>query len=243
MITLGEVVIVGGGCYGSFYLRQLARARAAGAATWRRVLVVDRDPGCRAASAIVDMSDTEFVQARWSAFLDRWLGAPTRRADDMVVPSPLMPHLFADWVRTRATARWPEHRVEMVPVERAVGTPFDQLHPGDGNRYVSHADWICPVHCIEPATCPRIRAPRSWEMTETIAEWAGQGAADEGTPALGVFHCAHVTYGVGMVAARAVRDAADALDARLARHGSAEMVLASVSSCHGAIGVLRAEAR
>ena len=36
-IALGDVVIVGGGCYGSFYTAQLLRARERGAATWRRV--------------------------------------------------------------------------------------------------------------------------------------------------------------------------------------------------------------
>ena len=50
--TFGDVVIVGGGCYGSFYAGQLLRARERGAARWRRLLVVDRDPACRAAALI-----------------------------------------------------------------------------------------------------------------------------------------------------------------------------------------------
>lgn len=43
----GTIVVVGGGCYGSYYLRQLTRAVAAGALTCDRVVVVDRDPGCQ----------------------------------------------------------------------------------------------------------------------------------------------------------------------------------------------------
>jgi hypothetical protein len=46
---LGTVAIVGGGCYGTFYAGQLERARARDAARYRRILIVDRDPDCRAA--------------------------------------------------------------------------------------------------------------------------------------------------------------------------------------------------
>ena len=42
----GRIVIVGGGCYGSYYVRQLGRAQRAGAAEWDELIVVDRDPGC-----------------------------------------------------------------------------------------------------------------------------------------------------------------------------------------------------
>src|SRR5512133_265768 len=45
----GTIVVVGGGCYGSYYVRQLTRARDAGAIEYGRVLVVDRDPDCRVA--------------------------------------------------------------------------------------------------------------------------------------------------------------------------------------------------
>jgi len=50
----GTIVIVGGGCYGSYYLRQLTRARDAGAIEYARIIVVDRDPRCRVARAAAD---------------------------------------------------------------------------------------------------------------------------------------------------------------------------------------------
>ena len=46
----GTLIVVGGGCYGSYYVRQLGRARAAGALAWERLIVVDRDSGCRIAT-------------------------------------------------------------------------------------------------------------------------------------------------------------------------------------------------
>ncbi len=45
----GTIVVCGGGCYGGYYVRQLARARAASAISFDTLLVVDQDPYCRVA--------------------------------------------------------------------------------------------------------------------------------------------------------------------------------------------------
>ena len=46
-VQLGDVAIVGGGCYGTFYAGQLIRAAERGKTRFRRLLVVDRNPDCR----------------------------------------------------------------------------------------------------------------------------------------------------------------------------------------------------
>src|SRR5690606_31214973 len=165
MIELGQVAIIGGGCYGSFYLRQLVRAAADGALSWREILVVDADAECAAGELVGDVRNCRLVVERWDHFLNGWLDADHRDPSDRIVPSPLMPHVTAEWIARQAQQRWPRQSVALVPAEPEVGTPFDWLGPEDGVRYVSHADWICPVHCIEPERCPRIRAPRTWEMS------------------------------------------------------------------------------
>ena len=60
-VALGDVVIVGGGCYGSFYAGQLLRARERGTAAWRRLLVVDRNPDCRFAGELASAEGAELV--------------------------------------------------------------------------------------------------------------------------------------------------------------------------------------
>jgi len=239
MITLGEVAIMGGGCYGRFYLGQLQRAWHRDAVRWERLHVVDHDASCAAAAIIAGAPATELRCTTWVEFLAAWLDPTTRGPADRLVPTPLMPHLFADWLTDRTRRRWPSHTTRRIPVESPIGTPFDMLHPGDGNRYVSHADWICPIHCIEPADCPKIHAPRHWEMRETLAAW--NAARNGGAAELALFACQHVVYGVGMVDATALLRAAADLDARLQADDMAEMVIGSVSSCHGAVGLLRVE--
>ena len=164
-VVLRDVAIVGGGCYGTFYTGQLTQARERGKAEYRRLLVIDRDPDCRFARELGPGDDRELVVEDWDRFFDRWLARDDDGAGDAIVPSPLMPHLMFAWLSRRARARWPGRLVEHRPLELDAETPYDVLAP-DGTRYVSIADWLCPVHCIEPAIFPVIRAPRSWEISD-----------------------------------------------------------------------------
>ena len=229
---------MGGGCYGTFYGRQLIRAAERGALRYRRLLVIDHDRGCRFANEVGAAGDRELVVSDWGAFFDDWLGSsPVGEAPDAIVPSPLMPHLMYDWLVRRARARWPGRRIERRALPIGPGTPYDVLAP-DLTRYVSFADWLCPTHCIEPATCPVIRAPRTWEMSEALerlTDTLGRSAPTAG-PVL--FVCRHRVYGVGMFDVESVL-AGDRVVAQAGgAHPSVHVVVGTVSSCHGAAGLL-----
>ena len=66
---LRDVAIIGGGCYGTFYARQLETAHERGKLELCRVLVVDRDPGCRAANELRPAGHRRLVTASWDEFL------------------------------------------------------------------------------------------------------------------------------------------------------------------------------
>lgn len=239
VVRLGDVVVIGGGCYGSFYTGQLETAREKGSVQYRRLVVVDRNPDCAIAQAVPD-PQREVEVAEWDAFLDRWLpldapdpGGPP----DMIVPSPLMPHLMASWLLRQAIARWPDRDPQLAPVREPLGTPYDQLHPS-GVRYVSWADWLCPVHCIEPARCPVIRAPRHWEMGETLREWTLERHRHHRTVGPALFTCRHVVHGVGMYPTASAFAARDQLLELGSADEPGDLVVGSVSACHGAVALL-----
>jgi hypothetical protein len=238
-VALGDVAIVGGGCYGRFYAGQLLRARERSAARWRRLLVVDRDPHCRVGRELAGTVGVEVVAEDWAAFFDAWLARaePAGGPPDAIVPSPLMPHLMFDWLLRRARARWPQRAVERCPLPIGPGTPYDVAAP-DGTRYVSYADWLCPTHCIEPATCPVIRAPRTWDMAEAMAALAARLGLTRPTAGPVLFECRHRVYGVGMFDAAAVR-AGDALVERAGAGAPIDVLVGTISGCHGAAGLLR----
>lgn len=285
-MTYGTIVVCGGGCYGGYYVRQLARARAAGALSFDQLIVVDRDPQCAVARLIEAIGrddvaeiahhawhprrpDTpvtgratpevanslrdfayrglpiEFVAADWDAFFARWLGAairaPQAARHDAVVPSPLMPHLLADWVASRIAARHPGVSVTRAPLSAEPETPWRRSAP-DLAHYASFATWMCPINCIEPARCPETRGPRDWSMPVAVRR-ATDNAAQSDAPfdVVALFQTTHRAFGVGMF------DVADALRAETAiaqqRAGQGMRVLvASVSHCHGALAELHVTA-
>ena len=228
---------MGGGCYGTFYASQLAKAKARGKVEYRNVIVVDRNERCKARRELGEAPDRRFEVSDWGAFFDRALADAS---DDEIVPSPHMPHLMFEWVLRRARQRWPDRAVEVAPVPGTFPTPYDRAAGGpDETRYVSFADWICPTHCIEPALCPAIGAPRTWEMSDAVGSLAerlrGEGRAVAG-PAL--FVCKHRVFGVGMFSAAAVREGDRLVQEAGASGEPAAVLVGTISSCHGALNLL-----
>lgn len=234
----GRIVIVGGGCYGSYYLRQLGRAHRVAAADWDELIVVDRDPSCAVGRCTPDELPprTRLVVAEWHQYFEDYLasavGDPARR-HDAIVPSPLMPHLMADWLAARARHRWPERAVRTEPLLAEPEVPWQRAGE-DGTHYVSFAEWMCPINCIEPAKCPHTRGPRSWSLPVAVRKYVdAEGRRGRGLEPL-VFHCTHRTHGVGMID---VADVVDA-DAAIASGGmqrEAAFLIGTVSHCHGAL--------
>jgi len=250
LVQLGEVVIVGGGCYGTFYARQLTQARERGRATFERLLLVDQDPDCRFTRELGSAPDRELVVSGWDDFFDRYLaeraalvgtsdrlsaGLPVR--PDVIVPSPLMPHLMYHWLLRRAREHWPGREVATLPLPEGPGTPYDRAVP-DGTRYVSYADWLCPTHCVEPALCPVTRAPRTWEMEDAVTALTRRLGTRRPVAGPVIFRCEHLVFGVGTFAVADVL-AGDAMvrDAG-AGGGAVDLPVGTVSSCHGAVNLL-----
>ena len=140
--------------------------------------------------------------------------------------------------RPRAVAA--ARRSPSFPCRGSVPTPYDRSSRGaDETRYVSWADWICPTHCIEPALCPAIGAPRTWEMGDTVRDLAAQLRAS-GRPVADprLFVCKHQCSGVGCLR-RGQCLRAIAWWRRLALPATpAEILVGTISSCHGALNLL-----
>ena len=246
-----RIVVIGGGCYGSWYTQQLARAARNGALIAEDVVVVDRNPICRVASLLpageYDGLPVRLVRDSWQHYLASWLDAGhDALRNDALVPSPLMPHLCLDWLIDRARARWPDRTVQVTPLSRSTGMPWERAAP-DGRHYVSFATWICPVNCIEPVRCPATRGERDWSMPPALESYVtltnrvpceetiARTAPELRGPV--IFRCVHRTYGVGMVDAAAIAQA-DAHIAEWGSQGSVSVLVGTVSHCHGALGVL-----
>lgn len=230
------IIVVGGGCYGGYYVRQLDRAIKAGAIVAESIVVVDRDPSCPVANALaasqIQFPAATLEVAEWREYFERYLTeaavSPERFANDAIVPSPLMPHLMAEWLVARAKDRWPKRPVRTTTIDSPLAVRW-QRDGADGTHYVSFADWMCPINCIEPRMCPETRDVRDWSLPPTIDAFAREHGMHSA-----VMHCRHRAYGVGMFETAEVV-AADAVIRNAGEAGRAEVIIGTASHCHGAL--------
>lgn len=237
VVTLGDVIVIGGGCYGTFYAGQLEAARAKGKAIYRRLLVVDRNPDCRLSRELIAEPDRELVVEEWGEFLDRYLEAGNAPPGSVIVPSPLMPHLMYQWLMRRARRRWPSRVVETRPISESPQTPYDSIAP-DQTRYVSFADWLCPTHCVEPALCPVIRGPRTWEMAEAMEALTRKLSRSRPVAGPVLFRCQHTVFGVGTFSVADVLAGDQVVQEAGSSGAESDVLVGTVSSCHGAANLL-----
>lgn len=235
-----RLIIIGGGCYGCYHTRQLLKARQRGKIAADALIVVDRNPSCRALTEFAAEPLVRVVRADWATYLRAELGACPLDTDDRLVPAPFAPHLLFGWLLDSARAAAPERTIERVACELPLGLPYEQ---GDttGNRFISAASWICPATCIEPARCPAIRAPRTWELGDVVRA----GAARAATPyqQVALFTSRHYAFGIGAIpVADMARARQDLVSALVADAAPLRALVGTVSSCHGVLGELVAHA-
>lgn len=254
--------IMGGGCYGTFYARQLFRARAAGALRVEEIGVVDSAAEPAALARLGPTPPLRHYRERWDDFLDRTLagsggslpgdgaaspagpsaGGRAPSDDDILVTPPFTPHLALAWLLRTLPAQVAGRAWRLEPFAELPATPFRHQAEG-GPLLVSHADWVCPVNCIEPDRCPKIRGPRDWDMDRTARELASAlGAAGQPVDVVELFHCHHVAYGVGGYPLARLPAAARVLARAAARPTGMRALVGTISHCHGALNLLTAVA-
>ena len=233
-------IVLGGGCYGTFYTQQLIRAAEAGAIPQPEIVVVDHNERPRAMSEIGPDARVCFARADWADFFDTHLTRLPDDADDQIVPPPFTPHLALSWLLNTLRSRRSHITWEIEPFSVMPATPYVR-QAENGTLTASHADWICPVHCVEPSICPKTRGPRHWDMAITARELADQ-LTEHGQPVnqVHLLQCLHFTYGVGTYAASMLLKARNELmEARPDPGRPIRAIVGTVSRCHGAMHLLK----
>jgi hypothetical protein len=94
-MIFGTIVVCGGGCYGGYYVRQLARARTAGAVQLERIVVVDKDPACAVAMLIAAIQRDDLAAVAQHGWRMRRADA-TRRDTEAVAEYRGLPIAFEE---------------------------------------------------------------------------------------------------------------------------------------------------
>jgi hypothetical protein len=234
--------VIGGGCFGSFYVRQLLRYADRVQGPVERVIVIDRDPRCRVAREVSDPR-VELVIADWADALASMLGdAADRAAAGLAIPDRLVPSPWASHVLLEALQRVAAPRARRADPGEAgqlfatIGTPFVR-HLTGGDVALSFATWVCPVNCTEPPICPVLRQPLDWDMASAVANYA-LGRSNE-VRSFHIVQCLHEAFGVGTIPVAHLAREVIRLRRAAERSGPPFSVIATVSTCHGLAGAIR----
>lgn len=216
--------IAGGGCYGSYYVRQLDRARARGLLKVDEIIVVDRNPHCAVAPSLSEVAGARLEVADWLDFGEELYRNRNLWGDDMWVPTPLGPHIIFHWIKEKAKAVAFAGPLPQLPYAQVISS---------GSLVLSHAPGLCPVNCVEPILCPLTKSQRDWEMADTVREHIAATRGATGIEAVGLFVCQHHAHGVGTIPLQQLFSEWERL--KRCFHSGARIAVATVSSCHGIV--------
>jgi len=237
---LGEsmsVIIIGGGCFGTFYARQLLRAREEGKCGFSRLLVIDKNKNCRAFREIRD-SGVTFVSMDWEDYLHQYASESFHEGslavqEDVYIPSHWAPHLLRDMFlhRIQDDPGIPAVRVRKIEMENKIGTPYEVVLK-NGDHAVSFATWECPPHCIEPIKCPHTKKERDWEMGDFLKDFF-RGREENWFS----FFCRHLANGVAGIPMKDIYAEYLRLKDVVKENKNCRLAIMTHSSCHGLVSL------
>ncbi len=233
-----DFIIVGGGWYGSFYTRQLLRGVKI---NFDKLHVVDHDPHCQLMQEFGNHERVVFHHQDWKEYLTNYLEEQlTKRKrgeeiTDRYAPPCIAPHILLELFLERAAKEDPTLRFSTVPFKPEVGTPVDRTL-SSGHRALSFATWTCPYSCIEPPTCPHTRGPKDWDMKDYLTHYFKTSALQPNSTHL--FQCRHYAMGVGTIPVAEIVDEFLSFQKVVRTPGPHLSVMATISSCHGLMGLV-----
>lgn len=231
---LVELLVIGGGCSGTFHSERLLTAIGRGLIEKSELVIVDRNSENMATGRFAGRDGVTFVRSDWSTFLRGYFEKYSPGAGSRLIPAHMAPHLLFEVAASHVAARTGS-TVEMEPVTASFGLPFDK-EGEKGIRYISAAAWLCPFSCIEPGTCPATRGPRDWDLSVLVPQ-VMKSKADLSV----VFKTTHFAWGVGAISCDSIISAYEGI-VELARNKngrSMHVAVATTSNCHGVVGMLK----
>lgn len=229
--------LFGGGCYGRLHADHLMKAREKGKVYFDRICIIDRNPDAPACVRWVSHKDVSIETRDWIVWLvDYFARGRAMPSDELVLPC-IGPHLLFHTIKKLIEMQTHYHAVHL-PWEGRIGIPFE-MTLSSGMHAVSYALWRCPSTCIEPEICPGNGKLRNWEMRHFLKAHASTWRVGETTiDHIEIFFSRHRAWGVATLPVAEVLQAIERIMERLKNGNLQNLAVATVSSCHGLIGLM-----
>lgn len=216
--------VLGGHPLSCTYITSLLKARDEGLIAFDELHFVDENPRAR---AYADFGDR--VIGHEASYTDHLASLMSLEGDGIsVVPDHTAPHVFFQ-LFLKLLASDPQTKtksVELIALPEALGTPFEK-DLKTGLRALSYATWVCPLECDEPDHCPAKDDARDWHMGNMLREKI---------PALVLFECDQLAYGVAHIPLRTLQSEWEHVRGHVTSQKTASLTVATVSKCHGILG-------
>jgi len=226
MLEINNIIILGGGCYGSLFSKRLIKGKQKGLVSFSSLIVIDKNEDCKLKKEAKE-EDIIFYRADWLDFLVKEYPKIMRERDYLVVPC-IGPHFIFKYIEAKLRE---ENGYEMrLPIfNMKLGTPFEK--DVENNKYLSFAQWQCPPLCIEPQICPAINKTRSWNLKETLISYFKNHNEIAGDNVF-VFEIGNYINAVGLVEIKMILEAYEELRRKINKKFQ-KFMIATVSKCHG----------
>ncbi len=236
-IQVRNFYVVGGGCFGTQYTKWLLRSVGLGWLEFEKIYVIDKNSECKINKEVQDKR-VQWVNQDWLEFFPKLVADHfdnQKYFNDQWVPSPLSPHLiYHAFVKALAQLLQVAIQHQSFVEDPQAPTKFNLPN---GDLAMSHAQWRCPVNCIEPARCPAKRDTRTWEMRQTMQALQQNTHYDS----LHFVQCQHLCHAVGTIAVRQIFSEFKMLLDKVRQKQVKNFAVATVSSCHGILSAARVD--
>lgn len=151
---LNRFWIIGAGRFGRIAVERIAVRKPDA-----RITVVDKQP--------IDVAQNGFTTMRQDGI--QWLAENLTLASPVDVIVPAIPiHVAVEWIKYKIQKIYDIETFE-IPENWLTRLPHP-MRGGEGQIYVSHADFLCPDDCPEPKTiCTHTGKPRPMDLFRLLA--------------------------------------------------------------------------
>lgn len=233
----GRIYIFNGHRLSLSYFYKLKNARDEAKLECGEIFCLSGDPTDQAHR---DLSAQNLISASPSQFLlDCALGLRSFDHADSIIPDHTAKHILLMAYMDITREILPEAHVELAPLELNLTTPF--MHKSDNNAIwaMSHATWMCPPDCDEPAVCPHIQNSRTWDFFDSLEKVLKKTRdLNAANPENLVYHygCTPIFAEIAHIPLKTIVDDLKDYVQKLKNGVRQPVVVATHSHCHAIVG-------
>lgn len=230
-LSYRHISILGGHKLAVSYYDKISNAKAAGQIAYDCLFCITDDPK---AYAHEHVPQPDIIAKSYSQFILDTLSDPISVSPhDTIVPDHTAKHVMLQVFLGFVAKYFPSYKTDLKPFVSDLNTPFLYKSENDAIWAMSYATWTCPPDCDEPAICPHIAAPRTWDFFKMLPQTLNSLTHNS---SIHLFGCEPLVAEMSHLKLSKIADELKSFKNRLAGPIPVTALIATHSHCHGILG-------